>query len=50
MVVNPFIPEEWLSHRLKKRYQPLLDQRVVVVLGRGKANEEKRVLSPVLRI
>jgi hypothetical protein len=43
MVVDPFTPEESLSNRLMRRYMPLLDQRVVVVLGRGKANEEKRV-------
>ena len=42
MVVDPFIPEEALSNRLMRRYMPLLDQRIVVVLGRGKANEEKR--------
>ena len=43
MVVDPFTPEESLSNRLMRRYMPLLDQRVVVVLDRGKANEEKRV-------
>jgi hypothetical protein len=47
MVVDPFHPEESLSNRLTRRYVPLLDQRVVVVLGRGKANEEKRVYPPL---
>jgi hypothetical protein len=45
MVVDPFLPEEILSHRLLRRPVPLLDQKILIITGKGKNKEESKVNS-----
>jgi hypothetical protein len=43
MVVDPFLPEENLSHRLLRRQTPLLDQKILVIIGKSKVKEDAKV-------
>ena len=41
MVVDPFPPQENLSHRLLRRQVPLFDQKVLVITGKSKVKDVK---------
>jgi len=44
MVVDPFLPNETLSERLERRRMPLLDQKILMIVGKGKEKAESKVL------
>lgn len=49
MVVDPFVPQENLSHRLLRRPLPLFDQKILVITGKRKVKDVK-VLSNSINI
>jgi hypothetical protein len=47
MIVESFSPTEELSFRLRRRNVPLLDEKIVLVTGRGK-NADAKVPRPIV--
>ena len=43
MVVDPFLPEENLSHRLLRRPTPFFEQKILVIIGKSKVKEDAKV-------
>jgi hypothetical protein len=45
MVIDPFIPDEPLQDRFDRRNMPLHDQKIIMILGKGKEKAESKVFS-----
>ena len=43
MIVDPFPMQELLSSRLMRRNMPLIDQKLLVITGKGKSKDDPKV-------